>query len=203
MDYLTVSESDLLRACLDGNKEAWNACVIKFSKLIYHSLIHTFKAKSFEFNEELLNDLYQDVFLSLFKDDFKKLRQFKGKNDCSLSSWLRMIATRTAIDFMRTQKGPDSSDSHSIEGVDHLANLSNGRNLPSDSIEKLEWYQLLKRLIDELSSQDRYLFDLCYNQELPDREIAQILNLSIDAVYMRKSRLKEKLKIIIQKKKLL
>lgn len=202
MDYSKLSEGDLLKKCLHGDRDAWYAFVIKYSNLIYHSLYQTFKAKNFLFNSQVTDDLYQDVFLSLVKDKFKKLRQFEGKNNCSLASWLRMIASRTAIDFIRSHKSNISLESASADGDDLIETLSNERELPDKSIEKLEWYQLLRGLIEGLSPKDRYLFELWVNQELPDREIAQILNLSIDSVYMRKNRLKEKLKAIINKKKL-
>ena len=113
-----------------------------------------------------------------------------------------MIASRKAIDLMRSHKSLIPLESDSADGADLIDTLSNGRELPDKSIEKLEWNQLLRGLLAELSPKDRYLFDLWVDQELPDREIAQILNLSIDAVYMRKNRLKEKLKTIIKKKEL-
>jgi RNA polymerase sigma-70 factor (ECF subfamily) len=199
MDYSKLSEGDLLKKCLHGDRDAWDAFVIKFSKLIYHTLYQTFKAKNFSFDSQIIDDLYQDVFLVLYKNNFRKLKQFKGKNNCSLASWLRMIASRTAIDFMRSHKSLVSIEA---DGDDLIDTLSNGRELPDKSIERLEWYQLLRGLIEGLSVKDRYLFELWINQEFPDKEIAQILNLSIDAVYMRKNRLKEKLKTIINKKKM-
>lgn len=202
MDYSKLSEGDLLKKCLHGDKDAWDVFVIKYSKLIYHSICRTFKAKNFSFNSQAADDLHQDVFLLLYKSNFKKLRQFKGKNNCSLASWLRMIASRTAIDFMRSHKSHVSIESASADGDDLIDTLSNGRDLPDKSIEKLEWYELLRGLIEGLSPKDRYLFELWVNQELPDKEIAQVLHLSIDAVYMRKNRLKEKLKTIIKKKKI-
>jgi RNA polymerase sigma-70 factor (ECF subfamily) len=202
MDYSKLSEGDLLKKCLRGDGGAWDAFVIKFSKLIYHTLYQTFKAKNIHFDSHLADDLYQEVYLSLYKSNFKKLRQFKGKNNCSLASWLRMIASRTAIDFMRSHKSHISVESAPIDENDPIDTLSNGRELPDKSIERLEWYQLLRRLIEALSPKDRYLFELWVNQELPDKEIAQILNLSIEAIYMRKNRLKEKLKTIINKKKI-
>jgi RNA polymerase sigma-70 factor (ECF subfamily) len=201
VDYSKLSDADLLKACLDDEREAWQAFVIRFSKLIYHSLYRTFKAKNFSFDFQVADDLYQEVFLSLVKDKCKKLRQFKGKNNCSLASWLRMIAARTAIDFTRSHKSHLPLESDFPDGDDLIDTLSNGRELPDKSIEKLEWYQLLRKLIEDFSPKDRYFFELCYNQELPDNEIAQILNLSIDVVYMKKNRIKNKLKAIINRKK--
>ena len=202
MDYSKLSEGDLLKKCLHADRDAWDTFIIKYSKLIYHTLYQTFKAKNIYFDSHLADDLYQEVYLSLYKSNFKKLRQFKGKNNCSLASWLRMIASRTAIDFMRSHKSHVSIESASDDRDDPMDALSNGRESPDKSIERFEWYQLLRGLIEGLSPKDRYLFELWVNQELPDKEIANILNLSIDAVYMRKNRLKEKLKRVINKKKI-
>jgi len=203
MDYSRLSEGDILKSCLEGKKDGWDAFVVRYSNLIYHSLYQTFKAKNFFFQSQIIDDLYQDVFLSLIKDDYKKLRQFKGKNGCTLSSWLRMIASQTAIDFMRKQKQTVLLEDTPSEGKSLIDTLSNNSDLPSESYEKAERYQLLRKLIEELTPKDRLLFELYYHQELPDEEVAQIMNLSIDAIYMRKNRFKEKLKAIAQKKKLL
>jgi RNA polymerase sigma-70 factor (ECF subfamily) len=150
-----------------------------------------------------MDDLYQEVFLALFKNKYKKLKQFKGKNNCSLASWLRLIASRTVIDFLRKQKNPVYLDDAVDDKKKVMETLADESDLPDKSLEKEEWYQIFKKIVQELPPRDRYLFELSYSQELPDREVAQVMTLSISAVYMRKSRIKKKLQDVIEKKKIL
>ena len=202
MDCSKLPDRDLLLSCFHGQEGAWNTFVFRFSRLIYHSIYQTFRAKNYSFDLQILEDLHQEVFLSLFDNNHRKLRQYKGKNNCSLASWLRLIASRTAIDFLRKQRNPLYLDDAVEDKKKLMENLVDESDPPDKSLEKEESYQIFKNIIQELSPRDRYLFELSCGQELPDKEIAQIMNLSISAVYMRKSRIKKKLQVILEKKKL-
>jgi RNA polymerase sigma factor (sigma-70 family) len=107
------------------------------------------------------------------------------------------------IDFLRKQRNPAYLGNAVDNNKKVMETLADENDLPDKSVEKKEWYQILKEIVQKLSARDRYLFELSYNQELPDIEVAQIMNLSISAIYMRKSRIKKKLKDVIEKKKTL
>ena len=202
MDYLKPSERNLLKACFEGKKAAWDSLIQRYTDLIYHSIYHILKVKNFQIQKDTIEELYQEVVLSLFENDYKKLRQFKGKNGCSLASWLRMVVNCTVSDFIRKQKGNFISlEDRSSTGKSFKDILVNGRESPRKSLEKSEEYRLMREFIKSLSTKEKLLFELCFSRELPDKEAAQILNISTDALYMRKSRFKEKLKIIVKKEK--
>ena len=203
MDCTKLTDKDLLLSCFQDKEGAWNTFVNRFSKLIYHTIYQTLRTKNFSFDLQIMDDLYQEVFLALFKNKYKKLKQFKGKNNCSLASWLRLIASRTVIDFLRKQRNPVYLDDAVDDKKKVMETLADESDLPDKSLEKEEWYQIFKEIVQGLPPRDRYLFELSYSQELPDREVAQVMNLSISAVYMRKSRIKKKLQKVIEKKKIL
>lgn len=203
MDYLKLPERDLLKACLEGNKAAWDSFIQRYTDLIYHTIYRILKISNFKVQEGIVADLYQEVILSLFKDNYRKLRLFKGRNGCSLVSWLRMVINSLVIDFIRKQKELISLDEETAEKKSLKDTIINGKNNPIATIEKSEEYRLIKECISSLSSKEKLIFELCYFRELPDEEVAQILKISISALYMRKSRIKEKLRIIAKKKKIL
>ena len=103
---MTEKEKTLLAGCLNGEKRAWDAFVLQCSALVYHTIRKTFSLYHTEPRTDLVEDLFQDVFLTVLKDDFKKLRQFRGDRGCSLASWLRIVAVRLTIDFLRKQSAP-------------------------------------------------------------------------------------------------
>ena len=95
------SDTKLIKACLAQDKVAWDMFVEKYSRLICHAIVNTLKKYSTAPENQMVDDLFHTVFLSLIEKNYKKLRQFQWK--CKLSSWLHIIAVRTTIDYLRKQ----------------------------------------------------------------------------------------------------
>ena len=91
---MTDQEKKLLVGCLRGVQTAWDDFVRQYSGLIYHRIKTTLSLHHLDPSQHLIDDIFQDIFLSLVKDDFEQLRRFRGDHNCTLASWLRMIATR-------------------------------------------------------------------------------------------------------------
>jgi RNA polymerase sigma factor (sigma-70 family) len=182
---MTEREKTLIAGCVNGEKAAWDAFVREFSPLVYHTIKKTFNLYHSDPISNSVEDLYQEVFVSLLRDDCKKLRQFRGDRGCTLASWLRVVAARETIDFLRKRRLP------SVEIPDGLA-----RNDPdlSESLIDEEQERLLNQAIQTLPPRDRILIDLVYRQSLPPEEIAAILKISVNAVYTQKSRILARLR---------
>lgn len=182
---MTEKEKALLASCVNGEKAAWDAFVLQYSALVYHTIKKTFTLYHTEPRPDLVEDLFQEFFLSLLRDDFKKLRQFRGDRGCSLASWLRVVAARLTIDHLRKQGPPavEATDALPLDQTD-----------PSDSLIEQEEEKLLLKALQSLRPRDQILIDLCYRQALPVEEIASILRVSVSAVYTQKSRILDKLR---------
>ena len=72
-----------------------------------------------------------------------------------------------------------------------------------EQLELTENERVLKEAMDELPSSDRFFVKLYYEKELSPEEIANIMHLSVSAIYSKKNRLREKIKNILKKKDLL
>jgi CHAT domain-containing protein len=68
-----------------GEKAAWDAFVQQYSNLVYHTIRKTFSLYHAEPRNEAVDDLFQEFFHSLLRDNWKKLRQFRGDKGCSLA----------------------------------------------------------------------------------------------------------------------
>ncbi|MBI4688190.1 MAG: hypothetical protein HY756_10515 [Nitrospirae bacterium] len=88
MDYGNYSEKELLIACTKGDKGAWDIFVGKYTDLIYHTIHKTLKMYYPCFLYQDIEDIHNSIFLSLIDNDYKKLRQYKGINGCTVSSYL-------------------------------------------------------------------------------------------------------------------
>lgn len=187
---MTEKERILLAGCLKAEKAAWDAFVLQYSALIYHTIKRTFILYHTEPLSDLIEDLYQEFFVSLLRDDFKKLRQFKGDRGCTLASWIRVVAARLAIDFLRKQQ-PSTTE---IKDT-----IPNGRSDPVDSLIDEERERALSIILESLPARDRIFIDLYFRQGLSPEETAAILKTSVNAVYTQKSRLQDKFREILKK----
>jgi RNA polymerase sigma-70 factor, ECF subfamily len=187
---MTDQEKDLLAGCLRRDQAAWDGFVLRYSSLVFHTIRKTFAFYYVEVGTDTVEDLFQEFFLALLRDDLKKLRQFKGNRGCSLASWLRVVAARLTIDALRK---------HAPSEVELAEALSAGFVDLYISVPEEEVYESLAGALQTLSPRDRFFLDLYYRQGLPPEEIAAVLETSVNAVYTQKSRILVKLREALKK----
>lgn len=78
MNFDKRSEKELLTACIQGDKKAWDIFVEKYTDLVYHTIHKTLNIYHPDFLYQELEDIHNSIFLSLIDNDYKKLRQYKG-----------------------------------------------------------------------------------------------------------------------------
>lgn len=182
---MTPSERDLIAGCISGDKPTWDSFVQQYSKLVYHTVRRTLTLHHADQLNDVVEDLFQDCFIALLADDCRKLKQFRGDDGCTLASWLRVVASRLTVDFLRKQKKP------ALEVSESLASDAPGA---PEIMAELEQDALLARAIQSLPARDRMIIELTYHQALPPQEIAAILKISVGALYTQKSRILDRLR---------
>ena len=189
-----MDDSELVKKCIKGNKQCWDDFVDKYSRLIYAYIYAILKYKGTQYTQENIHDIFQDVFLSLVEDNFKRLKSFKAKNNCNFASWLRQVATNTAIDHLRSIKTQVSIDWAEADDSCLKELLNDGRLSVVDNISYKERLIHLEDCIEQLGVQDQYFLELHLNQGLTLDQVKEHLKQSRGAVDMRKSRIVERLK---------
>jgi len=187
---VTEQEKTLIAGCVKGEKTAWDAFVQQYSNLVYHTIRKTLTLHHTESRDEVIEDLYQEFFISVLQNNCRKLSQFRGDGGCSLASWLRVVVSRLTIDFLRKQAAP------TVEVTEAFASDEADA---SDSLIDREKEMSLSQALDGLSPRDRLIIQLSFRQALPPEEIAAILKMSVGAVYTQKSRILDKLREILRK----
>jgi len=204
MDPYKCTEKELLNACFQGDKTAWDAFVEKYTDLIYHTIHKTLRMYFPDFLYQDLEDVHNSIFLSLIENDYKKLRQYKGINGCTVSSWLMVIAMNTTLNFIKKEAGRlNISLDFSETGKAILDTIPHPMPTVIDEIVESEQIKLLKKLMEGLNPSDRLFLKYYYEDDLPPEEIARIMNLSVSAIYSKKSRIIDKLQKLARKKNLL
>lgn len=191
MEHNDLSEDELLKGCIAGDKRTWDVFVERYNKLIYHTIYKTLRVNNKPTPPDDVNDLFQDVFASLCANSYKKLRAFDPQKGVSLASWVRIITLRMTIDHLRKEKDLTSLDGMAIEP---------SQEGEQEEIINRESQALLGELVGELPDKDKLLIELHYIRELPPEEVAQLLHISVGAFYTRKNRIIEKIKKLAQDK---
>lgn len=195
-------ERRLVARCIKRDEKAWSEFVDTYKRLIYSAIIRTFNLVGYKNAEEAAGDIFQDIFASLLKDNCAKLRSFKWKNGCSLASWLVVVAKNRTFDYIRNVLSRKEITTSFREDPAHEEGLSEYDEFLCESflkdLEDKEKISIFEKALKELPKEDIYLVDLIYFRELSYKRIAAILGKSIDAVYMQKKRVIDKLKNIIK-----
>jgi RNA polymerase sigma-70 factor (ECF subfamily) len=191
-----MDEQEFIQRCLKQEKGAWDEFVDRYSRLIYNYIYSVFKIKGVNPSSDTVNDLFQEVFLSLIKDNFHKLRQFKGKNNASLASWLRIITINLCLDYLKKEKKSKLSldEDFGDEGGSLKDILADEGILADQLLANQERLQYLSECIDSLSSQDKYFLEMHIHRGIKLRDLQLTLGVSRSAVDMQKSRLIQKLR---------
>ncbi len=197
-----MNDLEFVRRCVSKDKQAWDEFVEKYSRLIYNYIYTVLNNKGYRPNPEVVNDLYQEIFTALIKDDFKKLRQFKAKNGASLASWLRIITINFTLDFLRRQKPMLSLEETFLDkSLTLKERIADNSVLPAE--ELLSDKQRLEGLLDcmeQLNDEDKYFIDMHINRDVDLEDLRTILKISRSAVDMRKSRIIQRLRDCFKKK---
>ncbi len=190
-----MTDLEFVQRCAKGDKLAWNEFIDRYSRLIYNYIHSVLKIKGYQsLAQDSINDLFQEIFLSLVKDNFRKLRTFRAKNSCSLASWLRQVTINFTIDYIRKFKPTVSIDEETEEGFSIKDLLADGSVSVADNFTREEKVSHLKDCIGKLDTHDKHFLELYINIGLGLDEIKDIFKISRGAVDMRKARILDRLR---------
>jgi len=188
-----MDDLEFVRGCLKGDKQFWNEFLSRYSRLIYNYIYSVLSVKGRQFSGDQVDDIFQEFFHALIKDNYKKLSSYQARNGCSLASWLRQVTVNFTIDYLRRLKPVISLDAESEEGFSLKDILVGLTPEVGDFLNDEDRRKTLYKCIDLLDSGEQYFMELFLGQELNLEQIKEHLNLSRGAVDMRKSRIFQKL----------
>ena len=171
-------------------------------KLNFQDVYAAFQPKILRYLSGLLGeneaeDLTQEVFVKVDK----ALKSFKGESQ--LSTWIYRIATNAALDRLRSssykQKGKESV---SVDSADQSVpepeakNVWTGEKNPDvdQQLIRQEMNSCVRGYIDQLPEDYSLVLILSEVEGFKNREIAEILEVSLDTVKIRLHRARAKLK---------
>lgn len=141
----------------------------------------------------------EDIAQEVFDKVSRSLRNFKGES--KLSTWLYRIATNAAIDRMRSSSFKCSSEHTSIEDITGIEDrnvwLDHNKTSTDQTVIRKEMSECIREFIDKLPSDYKTVILLSDLEGFENKEIADILQVSLDTVKIRLHRARAKLKEIL------
>lgn len=198
-----MDDLELVQRCTAQDKLAWNQFLQKFSRLIYSAIYNVLKIKGLTVEENTAEELFQELFLFLVRDNFSKLKSFRAKNGCSLATWLKQVAINFTIDYARKYRPLVSLDEGSEDGFSLNDTIADDSAASSDIMEDQEKLAHLKDCITRLNQQEQLFLELHVNHDVGLEDIGRILAVSRSAIDMRKTRLLQRLRQCFRNKGLL
>lgn len=159
-------------ALLNGDRVAWEAFVRQFGGLIVAAVRGVAPGRGD------IEDLAQDVFVRLCKDDFRLLRSYDPTR-AGLSTWLTIVARSTARDALRRRRAETVPLDAVAEAQFAVAAV--------EPVQKLKLPEAL------LSPRQREILGMIYDRDMDVAEIAQALG--IDPQTVRSAHHKAMLKL--------
>lgn len=186
-------ERALLRECCAGKSGAWEQFLVRYNKLIYYSIHRTCAGRHYSAEADEVEDLFSEVLVHFIKDDFRKLRLYRGDEGCSVATWIRTITVRYTIDYLRSRSRQQERVDIDGDDVGLEVSLKNPVSRPDEVFEEREEDRQVSEAIARLPENDRYFIELYYGRGLSPDQTARVLGLSTKSVYSRVNRLKAKL----------
>ncbi len=198
---------ELLRGCINKDKRSWNVFVERYSKLVYWAIRDRLKRCGYDFSEEDINDIHQDVFVALWEGE--KLKQLRDPE--RVAGWISMVAGNTAVDHFRSAKRAMPAGSVSIheeifsDGEGGSGTLEDllpaGTESPDRQAQLNEALALLEAAMGSLKPREMMVVKLNLLHGMKHIEIAEAVKMPVNTVSTIIARVKKYLKEKLEKER--
>ncbi len=196
-----MNDLEFVRQCSIGDSQSWDEFLKRYSRLIYKYIHSVLNSKNiFSSNQDYVNDIFQEFFSSLIQNDYKKLKTFKARNNCSLASWLRQVAINFTLDYLRRVRQAVSLDAETEDGASLKEILSDSSISVPDLLAQEEMLKSLEDCVGELSNYNKLFIELNINQGIRLEILKDLFKLSRGAIDMQKSRIMDRLRECFKRK---
>ena len=125
MDPRKLTDEELVRLLLatrdeDLRAELWVEFWRRFQPVIARTVRRRIAHYRRWADPDLVDDLVQDTFLKICKDDFKALRKFEFQHENALHRFLKVMAAHVAEDDIRKKKSEKEGGGKPPENIDDL-----------------------------------------------------------------------------------
>ncbi len=172
---LPLSDKELVRRAKEGDEKAFAELLLRYEKKIYNLAYRMLQ------NQEDAADVLQETFLRAFRH----LKKFKEKS--SFYTWLYRIAINVSLRKLAKKKR--AVEKVPVEEITEIG--GNGQDIPDyelrpeTEMKKRKIVETVRNALAELPAEWRSVVILRDMEGLSNKEVAEVLKISIPAVKSR------------------
>jgi len=194
--YRSVSSARGWFTCLNSTNKTWTMV----DKLVFSEIYDEFYKKILHYLKRLVGEFEaEEVAQTVFEKINEKLNSFKGES--KLSTWIYRIATNAALDklksssFKHSPAGPLAPFPIHLPEIEAPVSKTSGNlSSPDKKIIRDEMGECVREFVDRLPPEYNTIITLNEFEGFTNKEIAEILEISLGTVKIRLHRARAKLK---------
>lgn len=186
------NDAELLHRMLLRDGTAWREFHKRYDRLIYRA-IHKVTARfATVLGSADVDEIYALLLCSLNVREMHKLRTFDPERGHRLSTWIGLLATNAAWDYLRSV-ARQPARTPGLEAED----LTCTNPDPFDALAvKEEWERVYDTLLS-FSEKDRTFVELFFLQGQTPEQIAEQMQISVKTVYSKKHKIRCRLELAL------
>lgn len=169
-----MTEQEIIQSILNGNTENFRLIAEAYQSKVFRVCM------GFVHQKEEAEDLTQDILISIYKN----LNSYKGNS--KFSTWIYRIAVNASLRHLERKKRRGFFERieqlFTGEKSLHEINIHSHNDTPESILTSKERSEMVHRAIDSLSENQRIAFTLSKFDDLPQQQIASIMNITEGAV---------------------
>jgi len=185
-------DATLVRALLADDARAWREFNTRFSRLVLSTISRVTARFSAVVSPEDMREIYATFCVQLLANDKIKLRSFDPQRGNKLSTWLGLLASHTAYDFLRGARREPRRAALS-EAEDLCSTMPD----PCESALMRERAGLVSSLLESFTDKDRAFIRLYFGEGLAPELVAERLNISVKTVYSKRHKIQARLQSLL------
>jgi RNA polymerase sigma-70 factor (ECF subfamily) len=180
-----LHDGDLVQRCLGGARSAWDDFAVRYHDVVVRTVRHTLIRLCRRASVHDVENVVQEIFSGLLEDSGRRLRTYSGQ--CSLKGWLRAVAMRRAVNYVRDEKRRRGRPLD-----ERLMFIPEDRRTEADDAMS-ERIRRLDEMLNELGLRDRLVLRLYYLDGIPLKSIAVLLGVSRNTIWPMVTRARQRL----------
>lgn len=186
--YLACSDAELVDGLVGNDAAAWQALMFRYGRLMQSCIQRVLGRFPGLLRSDAAAEVHSMLCVQLLANDRNKLRSFSPERGCKLGTWLGLLATHSAYDFLR-----------SVRKVPRGAELGEAEELVSDAPDAVEITLSRERasrvssVLADFTRKDREFVELYFGEGLEPDEVARRMGISVKTVYSKKHKIQRRL----------
>jgi RNA polymerase sigma-70 factor, ECF subfamily len=185
MELQHIDDASLVDLCIStaDDRRVLNELVRRYGRLLLQTISWTFQRYS-RADKEDKEDIFQEVFASLFENDSDKLKRFDSSR-AGLGTYLATIARNATLNALKRRKKVEVELSENIVD-DYIVDFS--------LVENAEVIEKINGLLEGFTANERLFYHLYFEECMPPEEVSKVMGVSLETVYSKKAKMVEKIK---------